>query len=117
MTQEQIKQDVQDLVGLVLAGKALEAFERYYAEDCTMQENDQPPRVGKAANRAFEQDFLSKIKHVRTYTCDGTIVSGNRAFIVWRVDIDHESWGTVNMSEVAVQEWRDGKIVKERFVY
>ena len=47
----------------------------------TMQENEQLPRVGKAACRAFEEDFLSKIKAVRTYVCDGYVISGNKAFI------------------------------------
>jgi hypothetical protein len=26
-------------------------------------------------------------------------------------------WGTLNMSEVAVQEWSNGKVVREKFVY
>ena len=53
------KAAVEDLIAKVVGGKALEAFDRYYADDVTMQENEQPPRVGKAACRAFEEDFLS----------------------------------------------------------
>jgi hypothetical protein len=34
---------VQDLIAKVVGGKALDAFDRYYADDVTMQENDQPP--------------------------------------------------------------------------
>jgi hypothetical protein len=68
---------------------------RYYADDVTMQENEQPPRVGKAACRAFEEDFLSKIKAVRTNVCDGYVISGNKAFIVYRIDADHADWGTL----------------------
>jgi hypothetical protein len=45
------------------------------------------------------------------------VVSGNRAFVVWRVDIDHAEWGTINTTQVAVQEWKDGRIVREKFVY
>jgi hypothetical protein len=76
-----------------------------------------PPRVGKAACRAFEADFLSKIKAVRTYVCDGYVISGNKAFIVYRIDADHADWGTMKMSEVAIQEWSNGKVVREKFVY
>jgi len=68
---------------------------RYYADDVTMQENEQPPRVGKAACRAFEEDFLSKIKAVRTNVCDGYVISGNKALIVYRIDADHADWGTL----------------------
>ena len=112
-----IESSVKDHISLILAGKALEGLEKYYAEDAVMQENDQPPRVGKATNRAFEQDFFSKVTTVRTLANDGYVVSGNRAFVVWRVDIDHAEWGTINNTQVAIQEWKDGRIVREKFVY
>jgi ketosteroid isomerase-like protein len=112
-----IESSVKDHISLILAGKALEGLEKYYAEDAVMQENDQPPRVGKATNRAFEQDFFSKVTTVRTLANDGYVVSGNRAFVVWRVDIDHAEWGTINTTQVAIQEWKDGRIVREKFVY
>jgi ketosteroid isomerase-like protein len=117
MSAEAPKAVVEDLIAKVVSGKALEAFDRYYADDVTMQENDQSPRIGKAACRAFEESFLSKIKAVRTYVCDGFVISGNKAFIVYRIDADHADWGTLNMSEVAIQEWSNGKLVREKFVY
>jgi ketosteroid isomerase-like protein len=117
MSAETPKAAVEDLIAKVVGGKALEAFDKYYADDVTMQENEQPPRVGKAACRAFEEDFLSKIKAVRTYVCDGYVISGDKAFIVYRVDADHADWGTLNMSEVAIQQWSNGKVVREKFVY
>ena len=103
MSAEAPKAAVEDLIAKVVGGKALAAFDRYYADDVTMQENE-PPRVGKGACRTFEADFLSKIKAVRTYVCDGYVISGNKAFIVYRIDADHAEWGTLNMSpEVAIQ--------------
>jgi hypothetical protein len=41
----------------------------------------------------------------------------NKAYIVYRIDADHADWGTVKMSEVAIQEWSNGKVVREKFVY
>ena len=117
MSAQAPKAAVEDLIAKVVGGKALEAFDRYYADDVTMQENEQPPRIGKAPCRTFEADFLSKIKAVRTYVCDGYVISGNKAFIVYRIDADHAEWGTLNMSEVAIQEWSNGKVVREKFVY
>ena len=81
MSTESFKAAVEDLIAKVVGGKPLDAFDRYYAEDVTMQENVQPPRVGKAACRAFEADFLSKITAVRTYVCDGYVISGDKAFM------------------------------------
>ena len=114
MNAETLKPAVEDLIAKVVGGKALEAFDLYDADDVSMQENEQPPRVGKAACRAFEADFLCKIKAVRTYVCDGYVLSGNKAFIVYRIDADHADWGTMKMSEVAIQEWSNGKVVRER---
>lgn len=111
------KEAVEDLIAKVIGGKALDAFDQYYADNVTMQENEHPPRVGKAACRSFEVDFLSKIKTVRTYVCDGYVISGDKVFIVWRIDADHAEWGTMKMSEVAIQEWSNGKVLKEKFVY
>ena len=45
MSAEAPKAAVEDLIAKVVGGKALEAFDRYYADDVTMQENDQSPRI------------------------------------------------------------------------
>ncbi len=60
MNAETPKPAVEDLIAKVVGGKALEAFDRYYADDVTMQENEQPPRVGKAACRALRRTFFPK---------------------------------------------------------
>jgi predicted DNA-binding protein YlxM (UPF0122 family) len=41
---------IYEINGLVLQGKALEAFEKYYHDDVIMQENENAPTVGKQAN-------------------------------------------------------------------
>jgi hypothetical protein len=45
-----LKAAVEDLIAKVAGGKSLEAFDRYYADDVTMQENEQPPRIGGRKN-------------------------------------------------------------------
>jgi len=114
MDAQTFKTAVEDVIAKVVGGKSLDAFDRYYADDVTMQENEQPPRVGKAACRAFEEDFLSKVKAMRTFAC---VISGDKAFIVYRIDVDHADLGTLKMSEVAIQEWSNGKVAREKFVY
>ena len=61
MSAESFKASVEDLIAKVVGGKPLDAFDRYYAEDVTMQENEQPPRVGKTACRASEADLFLKL--------------------------------------------------------
>jgi hypothetical protein len=35
----------------------------------------------------------------------------------WFVDYTHADWGRVTHDQVAVQRWRDGQVVHERFYY
>jgi hypothetical protein len=115
MNEETFKAAVEDLIAKVVGGKALEAFDRYYADDVTMQENEQPPRVVKQPVALSRRTFFQW--RCGTYVCDGYVTSGNKAFIVYRIDADHADWGTLKMSEVAIQEWSNGKVVHEKFVY
>ena len=50
-----------ELNDMILAGKALDAFEKFYAESVVMQENTDTPREGKDINRKYEQDFFASI--------------------------------------------------------
>ena len=54
-----------ELNKMILEGKALEAFERFYGEECVMIDQGFEPWVGKALNRDREADFFSKITAFR----------------------------------------------------
>jgi hypothetical protein len=58
------KQKSQALHDMIFSGQLMEAFEKYYHADVVMQEIGEEPRVGKDANRAYEQKFLSMVKAV-----------------------------------------------------
>lgn len=55
-----IKEDVKEMNEMIMQGKAMEAFEKFYADDCTMQENSEEPRVGKDACRKFEENVYGE---------------------------------------------------------
>ena len=46
-----IEESLNDLNSLVVEGKLMDAFEKYYHDDVVMQENSNSPVIGKAANR------------------------------------------------------------------
>src|SRR5262245_29517287 len=48
----------------ILAGDLLNAFEKFYADDVVMQENDSPPFIGKDVNRKREQEFIDSVQQV-----------------------------------------------------
>lgn len=101
----------------VLSGKAMEAFEKYYADDVVMQENSDEPRRGKAANRKAEEEFFASVEKWNGGACTASAVNGDVTFSEWEYDLTFKGGTRVKMNQVAVRHWKNGKIVNERFYY
>ena len=101
----------------VLSGKIMDAFEKYYADDVVMQENSEEPRVGKAANRKAEEEFMSSVEAFNGASVKASAVNGDVTFSEWEMDITFKGGKRVTMSQVAVRKWKNGKIAHERFFY
>ncbi len=112
-----LKKSVEDLNTMVLKGQILEAFEKYYADDVVMQENEQPPTAGKDANREREKQFLANLAEFRGAEVKAVTVGDNITMVEWFYDYTHKEWGKITHHQVAVQRWKDGKIIHERFYY
>ncbi|MDQ1451085.1 MAG: hypothetical protein QOK38_951 [Acidobacteriaceae bacterium] len=101
----------------VLSGKIMDAFEKYYADDVVMQENSEEPRRGKAANRKAEEEFMSSVEAWNGGSVTASAINGDTSFSVWEMDITFKGGKRVQMSQVAVRQWKNGKVVHERFFY
>jgi ketosteroid isomerase-like protein len=101
----------------VLSGKIMEAFEKYYADDVVMQENSEEPREGKAANRKAEEDFMASVEAFNGASVKASAVNGDVTFSEWEMDITFKGGHRVKMNQVAVRQWKNGKIAHERFFY
>ena len=114
-----IKDKVTELNNMILEGKILEAFDKFYADDIVMQDNDNPPRQGKEECRKFEEDFVNNLTDFRNARVKRLLVSEDAgvAAVEWDFDYSHKEWGDRDYTQVAVQEWKDGKIVREQFLY
>ena len=108
---------INDLNDLVLQGKALEAFDIYYDDEVVMQENENTPTVGKEANRKREEDFFSSITEFRGARPLKVTAGNGVTMVQWHYDYTHQEWGLRNYIQISVQEWKNGKIVKEQFFY
>ena len=106
----------QELNQMVLEGKALEAFEKFYAPDCVMQEPEGEPIEGKDVNRQREKDFFGSVTELRTMELHDVAYGDGVTMSTWSFDYTHEEWGDVAYTQVAVRHWNDqGLIEKERF--
>lgn len=112
-----IEQLNDELNQMILRGEALEAFERFYADDVEMQENLAEPTVGKAANREREKAFFGAIETFHGAELLSAGAGGDVSFAEMSFDATYKDGNRSKLTEVAVRRWRDGKVVHERFYY
>jgi hypothetical protein len=107
-----------ELNQMILSGKVLEAFDRFYGDDVVMQENAAEPTAGKAINRAREVEFLGSIGELHEMKLGATGSNGDdTTFGVWVVDATYKGGPRVRLEQVAVRTWRDGKVIREQFFH
>jgi len=112
-----IKPKVQSVIDGILKGKILQTFDAYYADGVVMSENRTEERVGKAVNREYEIQFLDNIYEFHGAKVGRVIVDGDHAAIEWSFDITFKDGNRLNMQQVAVQTWKNGKIIREDFYH
>jgi hypothetical protein len=108
---------ISELNDLILQGKVMEAFEKYYHPEVIMQENENPPTVGKSENRKREEEFFSSVTDFRGAKPLKVTVGEGVSMVEWQYDYTHKEWGVRNYTQVSVQEWKDGLIIREKFYY
>lgn len=101
---------------LILDGRSLDAFERFYGEDIVMQENTAPPIVGKPRNREREQAFFGALSKVGV-TLLGSAIGDGVTYSEWIFDLTFHDGRKICLTEVSARRWREGFVVHERFYY
>ena len=105
------------LIAMVEEGKYVEAIEAFYAEDATMQENNDPPRGGRDKLVEGERKTLAAHSAARTLPGSTFVVEGDYAVIRWVFVFTRKDGTSFRMEELAHQRWRGDRIVEERFYY
>jgi ketosteroid isomerase-like protein len=100
----------------------LDAVDRYYAEDVTVVEATGETFHGRETQKGRVRDFMASIKAMH----DGGVASiaanesasGEGVVLVeaWS-DMTFADGTRMKLEEVAVQRWKGGKVVHERFYY
>ncbi|HEX7015784.1 MAG TPA: nuclear transport factor 2 family protein [Cyclobacteriaceae bacterium] len=114
---EKLKENITELNALIVQGRPMEAFEKFYHDDVVMQENDAKPVRGKDANRKREEEFFAAVTEFRREEVLDVAVGENVTMVRWAMDFTHKDWGERKYTQVSVQHWADGKIVREQFFY
>lgn len=118
-----ITDHVNDLIESMKAGDILGAFEKHYADDVVMQENNDEPTKGKDANRKREEAFVAGVKDFKSLWIDNVAIDmsadgrSGTAFIEYGFNFISTDDQDVTYQQAARQTWKDGKIVSERFYH
>ena len=112
--------DAMNLQKMMSEGKAMEAFDKYYADDVVVVEMPTgETRKGKEAQRKAINQWFSTVKE-RHGGGIGEMTSNEKAGVTcveaW-FDCTFADGNRMKMEEVAVQKWKNGQIVHEKFYY
>ena len=110
---------VKDLVSYIQNGRIVEAMHEFYADDVRMQENNNPPTDGLAANVEREKQFVNSVKQWKSLNVEAVAVDAARGKSLVQNNFEFEGVDgkTYRFDQVAAQTWCGGKIVHEKFYY
>ena len=95
----------------------VEAVEEFYTQDSTMQENQNPPRVGRDAHAANERKVMARAKSVTSQCVRPVLVNGDVVVIRWIFRFEWQDGSVTRMEELAYQRWEGERIAQETFFY
>lgn len=109
-----------ELYDMVNSGQMNEALDKYYHQDCEIIEATGDVRKGLAAQKEALvkwQESLEGFHGAGTHSITANEETGVAMVESWADITFKGAPAQVRFEEVAVQHWKDGKIVKERFYY
>ena len=103
------------LNALAQKGDMAAAVNEFYADDCSFQEGNQPARSGgKAAQLTYLADFFATVTKVNTIQLHSQAVGDGVTISEWTIDLATTK-GPILWNEIMRRQWRDGKVVSERY--
>jgi hypothetical protein len=69
-----------------------EVYERYYSEDVVVQENMQPPRVGRALSIDRQKLMNANVKEIHDFKIGAVLIDGDRSMVEMQVVLFRKGW-------------------------
>ncbi len=108
------------LVELCRGNKNLDAVNELYDEDVVSKEpestNTQPTK-GKPDVLAKSQQWYDSVETTHSSSVSDPIVAGAFFACTMDYDVTFKGRGRINLSEIALYEVKDGKIISDQFFY
>jgi hypothetical protein len=113
-----LSEHVAALTTLIKQGQTIEAMERFYADEVTMQENESTPRLGKAVCLEHEHRMLANVSEFKAQLLNQTVDERQEVvFSEWVYEFTDLSGQRYCLTEVSIQHWQNELIYREKFYY
>jgi hypothetical protein len=104
-------------IAMVEANAHAEAAQEFYTADSAMQENQEPPRIGRDKHVANEHRVMARAKSVSSQCVRPVFVNGDKVVIRWIFRFEWLDGSVTRMDELAYQRWDGERIAEETFFY
>jgi hypothetical protein len=121
-----LRDRVQELLGFFQTNPPVrQIYERFYDENVIVQENMQPPRVGREMSIDRQEQMNANVKEVHDFKLGAVLVDGfdethpldGRSVVEMQIELTTLDGHRIRLEELGMQTWKDGKIVRERYFY
>ena len=111
------RQTLDRFIACVEANTHVKAVAEFYAEDCSIRENQAPARLGRVAQLEREQQLLSRVRKMTSSCVRPAMLDGDCVAIRWIFEFDWADGSSTRLEEVALQRWHGELIAEETFFY
>ena len=108
---------INDLLDYIRNGRIMDAMREFYADDVVMEEPAYGKTIGLEANLAREQKFVDSVKEFKGFDAAKVGVGDGVSLYENVMDWIDKNDQKIHVEQTVVAQWRDGKIVHERFYY
>lgn len=98
-----------------LNGEILQSMDKYYHSNCVVIEKNHAVAEGLQAAKDRESFVLEGVEAWLKSKIKSTAVEDNVTMTKWHFEYKHQEFGHKKFDQVAVQHWKDGKIMSDRF--
>ena len=104
-----------DFNNMILNGEILESMYKYYHPDCVVIEKNDVVANGIQEAKDRESSVFEGVDAWLKSEIKSTAVGDNVTMTEWHFEYKHRDFGHKKFDQVAVQHWKDGKIISDRF--
>jgi hypothetical protein len=108
---------LEDFVTMVEANQHVEAVERFYTPNATLQDNQSFETRGKNKQIENEKSLLLKVKKMYSKCIRPYFIKDNYVVIKWHFRFDFKNETFIDIEEIAYQQWNGEQIEKEQFFF